>query len=221
MKSVLNRIMHSESTTLIRASGMRAARVTYWLPAPVLPHRYDLPLLLNRRGLSGCGVEIGVKRGDFSEALLDGWNGRHLISVDPWAEDAPDAYVDLDNVQQAEHDHFHSETVERLQRFGARSTVWRMTGDEAAGRLPHHSLDFVYLDARHDRLSVLADLTKWYDKLRPGGLFAGHDYIDGRFTNGDFGVRSAVDGFFGERGVRVRSTLSDAPWLTWYVVLPR
>ncbi len=220
LHGLLNRIMHSEGTAAVRTTGMYAARLTYATPRPLLPHRLDLPTLLNRRRLLGCGVEVGVRRGEFSEVLLDGWRGRHLISVDPWAEAETDEYVDQANVQQAEHDGYHDETVRRLARFGERSTIWRMFGADAAERIPHHALDFVYLDARHGYASVLEDLKAWHDRVRPGGILAGHDYIDGTFADGEFGVRSAVDEFFGRRGWSVGVTRADSPWLTWYVVVP-
>jgi FkbM family methyltransferase len=87
-------------------------------------------------------------------------------------------------------------------------------------RVPHHSLDFVYLDARHDYASVLEDLEAWFDKVRPGGVLSGHDYIDGDFAAGVFGVKSAVNEFFEARGIPVYSTLLDEPWLTWFVEIP-
>jgi hypothetical protein len=94
-----------------------------------------------------------------------------------------------------------------------------MTGDEAASRIPPGSLDFAYLDARHDRAAVAEDLRNWLPLVRAGGIFAGHDYVDGSFVNGEFGVRSAVDGFFGERGLRVGATFTDQPWVSWFVVV--
>ena len=204
-----------------RLAAVHALQATYRTSRPVVPARIDLPLLFNRRGLLGCGAEIGVKTGHYSEWLLDHWEGRHLISVDPWLADDPDAYVDVANVEQPEHDRFHEETQARLARFGDRSSIWRMTSAEAAPRIPHHSLDFVYIDARHDYASVLEDLDVWFDRVRPGGVLAGHDYVDGMFPEGDFGVRSAVDEFFGRRGLRVGATFLDPPWISWYVVLPR
>ena len=205
----------------VRRAAMRATRVSHRLPAAVVPVREELPHLLNTRGLLGCGAEIGVKRGEYSEYLLSTWEGRHLISVDPWAEAPAEDYVDVANVAQNEHDRFHAMTVGRLERFGERSSVWRMFGSEAAGRLPHHCLDFVYLDARHDRESVTEDLELWAPKVRPGGVIAGHDYVDGMFPEGDFGVRTAVDAFFAAREWRVRSTFADPPWFSWWVPVPR
>lgn len=195
-------------------------RDSYRSTLAFLPTRVELPILLNQRGLYGCGVEIGVKQGEFSETILKYWRGQHLISVDPWSEDRPEQYVDIANVPQLEHELYYQQTRERLSSFGARSTIWRMTSLEAAKAIPRHSLDFVYIDARHDYASVLEDLAAWADKVRPGGIIAGHDYIDGQFAAGDFGVKSAVDEFFAARELCVYSTLMDQPWLTWLVEVP-
>jgi len=201
-----------------RLAALRAMRATYRSRRPVLGAREEFAELLNRRRLLGSGAEVGVKRGEFSESLLDRWKGCHLVSIDPWLE--ANDYADIANVAQTVHEGFYAETRERLERFGARSTIWRMTGAEAAPMILHHSLDFVYLDARHDFDSLSEDLTTWFDRVRPGGLIAGHDYVDGTFADGVFGVRSAVDAFFSERGLRVNSTLMDRPYLSWFVALP-
>jgi hypothetical protein len=168
--------------------------------------RDQIPDTLNRRGLVGDGVEIGVKRGRYSEFLLRHWRGRRLISVDPWREAPAGEYVDRANVAQDEQERYLAETRRRLARFGDRSEIWRLTSVEAAERVADGTLDFVYVDARHDTDSVLEDLAVWFPKLRPGALLAGHDYVDGAFPNGDFGVKTAVDRFFGERGLAVHAT---------------
>lgn len=196
------------------------ARGTYAASLAFVSSRDELPLILNARDLVGCGVEVGVQEGLYSEHLLRHWCGAHLISVDPWLSDAAERYVDIANVPQAAHDARYDATRRRLAAFGTRSSVWRMTSLEASERIPHHSLDFVYLDARHDRASVLEDLEAWFDRVRPGGILAGHDYLDGVFEAGVFGVKSAVDAFFDERGLAVYATLLDEPWLTWMVRLP-
>jgi len=191
-------------------------------PAPVLPllnAREELPALLTELGLDGTGVEVGVQLGLFSEQILQRWPRGTLISVDPWRAFGED-YDDIANVEQAGHDARYAATVRRLARFGQRSEIWRMTGDEAAARLAPHSLDFVYLDARHDRAAVDADLRAWFDRVRPGGIIAGHDYVDGQLAAGAFGVRSAVDAFFAALGLPVHVTLLDGPFISWYVQVP-
>jgi hypothetical protein len=196
----------------------RAGRPLYRTGYVQLLDRHELPILFNSRRLLGCGVEIGVQRGLFSESLLDSWRGRHLISVDPWRAAAED-YHDAANVAQEAHDAFYEETVQRLARFGERSSIWRMYGDEGAERIPHHSMDFVYLDARHDYDSVISDLSVWIEKVRPGGVLCGHDYMDADASDADFGVKAAVGDFFAGRSQTVKATLRDLPWRSWYVLL--
>lgn len=196
-------------------------RATYGASAAFVSRREELPFLLNQRKLVGCGVEVGVQRGHFSEHLLRHWHGMHLISVDPWATDEADNYVDIANVSQPEHDACYQETVERLAQFGPRSSIWWATSVEAAKLIPDYSMDFVYIDARHDFASVMEDLEAWHRKVRPGGIFAGHDYVDGEGQAGIFGVKSAVDTFFGDLGLPVHVTLHETDWPSWIVAIPQ
>jgi hypothetical protein len=195
-------------------------RETYPTSTLFLSDRNELPRLLNSRRLFGCGVEIGVKQGEFSETLLNEWRGRLLLSVDPWREDAPEAYQDIANVPQSRQETFYHETVARLAPFGARSSICRMTSVDAAAAVIDYTMDFVYVDARHDYDAVMEDLNAWYSKVRPGGIFAGHDYLDGVYAAGVFAVKSAVDEFFGARGISVRHTHLDGPCLSWIVCMP-
>ena len=198
-------------------------RKTYKTQLDRVPDRDEIPEILNRRGLVGTGAEIGVKLGKYSDLLLSTWNGAKLISIDPWLEAEPDEYVDRANVQQDQHQRFFEATRSRLAKHGARSEIWRRTSTEAAGHVADRSLDFVYIDARHDYDSVIEDLAAWFPKLRPGGLIAGHDYVDGDFPQGVFGVKRAVDEFFAARGLAVHSTDGKPPaemFASWLVAVP-
>ena len=185
------------------------------MEAGILATRNQFPALLNRRGLTGTGVEVGVKRGIFSETILQGWRGRQLISVDPWLAGPPDG---ADPSTQAEHDRFYEETVARLAKFGDRSAIWRLSSVEAAARIDRGSLDFVYIDALHDYESVRVDLDAWFDKVRPGGVIAGHDYHNAPLPT--YRVKQAVDEFFAERELPVKPTYSEGRWATWLVEIP-
>lgn len=198
-------------------------RRTYARTIHKLPSRDELPALLNARDLLGRGAEIGVKTGKFSNHLLSGWKGEQLISIDPWLSDDPDAYVDRSNVSQNEFEKYYNETKERLAPYGGRSNIWRMTSVEAAKKVADGSLDFVYIDARHDYDSVKEDLNAWFRKVKPGGIFAGHDYVDGMLPQGDFRVKSAVDEFFAERDIPVHGTEGPSAveqFPSWVVEIP-
>lgn len=182
---------------------------------PFLIDRYKLPTLLNARNLTGDGVEIGVLEGWYSHYLLTWWRGRKLISIDPWLHWDDPAYCDDNNRSAAEMERVYQECRTRLAVHGKRSEIWRSTGEDAAPRIPDGSLDFVYIDAQHQEEAVARDLAIWYPKLKPGGMFAGHDYMDGTFSLGVFGVKSAVDKFVRTKGISVRKTgETDCP--TWY-----
>jgi len=220
--SLLRKRAHRIRTRFWRLSERRY-RWTYARSLDRIPSRHELPELLNRRGLIGDAVEIGVKRGRYSEQLLGSWQGRRLISVDPWTAAAANEYVDRANVEQARHDGYYEETRARLAPFGDRSEIWRLTSHEAAARIADASLDFVSVDARHDTESVLEDLEAWFPKVRPGGILAGHDYADGVFPQGVFGVKSAVDSFFGARGISVFETRARPVvemFRSWLVEIP-
>jgi hypothetical protein len=198
----------------------RASRLTYGRHVAAIPNREELPFVLNARKLFGCGAEIGVARGLFSEHLLIHWRGDRLISIDPWLEAPAGEYVDVCSTSQENLDKSYWEARERLARFGERSTIWRKTGDEAAELISPQSLDFVYIDARHDYDSVKNDLERWFPLVRPGGLIAGHDYNEGTFAEGIHGVRPAVDEFFQMQKLRVRHTFTDVPCTSWIVAIP-
>lgn len=187
----------------------------------MLLNRGEIPFLLNARGLTGIGAEIGVKHGQFSEYLLSHWRGRLLYSVDPWREFGREEYKDEDNVPQREQDRNYEITRNRLARFGERSEILRMTSDEAARRIPDHALDFVYLDARHDYASVKEDIGLWFPKIKPGGVLAGHDYLEGKIGDTVFGVKPAVDEFASAKGLRLYVTVREPVYKSWMVFKPK
>jgi hypothetical protein len=201
----------------------RRYRFTYSATIRRLPSRNELPALLNARDLKGVGAEIGVKTGGFSEHLLRRWRCSRLISIDPWFSVSIEEYDDRSNVTQDEFDVNYQTTRERLEPYGSRSEVWRMRSVEAAERIPDGSLDFVYIDARHDYESVLEDLDAWFSKVKPGGIIAGHDYADGDFPQGRFGVKSAVDEFFARLDIPVHATEGPSAvelFPSWVVEVP-
>lgn len=147
-------------------------------------------------------------------------------------------YIDLANDPQELHDAKYLLTIRRLFEWAkvARCHIWRMTGDEAVDIFADIVLDFVYLDARHDYRSVLADIQRWALKVKPGGIIAGHDYLDGDMTfdrviapDGTeqkiapvktvFGVKRAVDEIAKYMEWDVHVTTDDR-FPTWYVQTP-
>ena len=63
---------------------------------------------------------------------------------------------------------------------------------DAVKKFKDESLDFVFIDASHEYEDVKKDIEMWLPKVKPGGIFAGHDYYVGEH---DWfpGVKQAVN----------------------------
>ena len=94
------------------------------------------------------------------------------------------------------------------------------SGSSAAGK---RTIDFVYLDARHDYRSVVEDVCAWFPLVTPGGILAGHDYVRSRYLHKTlFTVRQAVDKFAFDLGLQLHSTREpEENFPTWFVRRPR
>jgi predicted O-methyltransferase YrrM len=157
------------------------------------------------------GVEVGVQNGLFSESILNRWKTcKNYLLVDLWAKQSN--YADSANTQN--HELAFKTTKRRLQRFSS-VRICRNFSTTCASQIENESVDFVYLDARHDYLGVFEDINVYWPKLRRGGIFAGHDFIvasehdkwqtraadyalngDGTRDPWERSVRGAVDEFF-------------------------
>jgi hypothetical protein len=64
-----------------------------------------------------------------------------------------------------------------IERCGVADMITIIEGDSAASaaQVADGSLAFCYIDAAHDYASVKRDILAWKDKVKPGGVFAGHD----------------------------------------------
>ena len=183
----------------------------------MIEFREDIPFLLNEKKLTGFGAEIGVLRGEFSDHLLKYWKGKKLYLIDAWRNfpgkvdfNNPDHNGQLDNIAKA----FMS-----VYPYNERATLIRELSSEACNLFKNEFLDFIYLDAAHDFETVYQDLVLWYPKIKKGGIFFGHDYLDCDAGHTLFGVKSAVDTFAKERSLEVFATKEDN-YPNWAITIP-
>lgn len=128
-----------------------------------LRSREQFPDLLRELSLNGLGIELGVAAGAYSDFLLEHSDLRVLFSVDRWTDHHDD------NEARAAH--------QLLSRHSVRSSVLKMTFDEASHLFADAAFDFIYLDGyAHLGQDGECTLTTWWNKLKPNGIFAGHDY---------------------------------------------
>lgn len=173
--------------------------------------RDDFPQWLTAHGLTGTGVEVGVYYGQFSEHLLKNWPGR-LVGVDPYVKFPKEEW--LDGCALVDLDAAMAQALETLAPFGDRFRLIRKKSVDAATEFEDSSLDFLYLDGNHDYAHVSEDIKAWWPKVKPGGVFAGHDYMNRNDAYQRCGVQQAVDEFCKREG-RVPLLTSDTSF--WIV----
>lgn len=179
-------------------------------------HRDCLPVLASLLDLNGKAVEIGVETGDYSEVILKNGRFSTVYSIDSWLEFDREVYKDMNNVPQKEQDKRYRFVLKRLRKFGKKSSVLRVVSEQASVLFKDDTLDFIYVDANHSYGACKKDIELWWPKLREGGIFAGHDFLDGKLPTGNFGVKSAVEEFM-KRNEQEVFVIPDQ-WPSWYLV---
>jgi hypothetical protein len=163
--------------------------------------RNDFGKLLKEMGLNGYGIEIGVATGTYSELLLSSTELKKIYFVDPWKEYPMTVYNDCTNCSQKEQDGRYNFVVERLKKFGDRAEIIRKDSIDSLKDFTDEYFDFIYIDANHAYEYVKIDINNWYPKLKKGGVFAGHDYMNAVTRHGVYGVKQAVDEFCKDKNV--------------------
>lgn len=149
-----------------------------------LPHRDRFPELLGKLGLNRTAVEIGVREGHWSRMFLGRWRGRAYHGVDPLLLSA-----DLERYRtlMPEVHAYGVETIAALEN-DPRWHFHHGLDHKFVGAFSDGSLDFVYIDSAHNYRDVTDTFDRWWPKLRPGGIIAGHDYCVGRSKGREEGV---------------------------------
>lgn len=201
---------------------------------PTFKTRNDLGDILNDLSLTS-GVELGVQRGRFADATLRKWKScKRYVLVDLWEHQSN--YNDSANYNTSIQDKFKTEALNRMKKFQPRTQIEvchdYTTNCAAKYARSGDKFDYIYVDARHDYKGVLQDLNTWYPLLRPGGVLAGHDYVEQnegpRSTGQDWTMnydgtrdltgrvaKGAVDDFARLHGLQLTISYREPMWNAW------
>ena len=194
-------------------------------------------LFLSQFNSHQVGVEVGTFKGDFSKELLEN-TPMKLYMIDVWRP-LGDEYQDASN--HALHQSAYSDTMNNIKGYEDRAVMIRCNSEQGVELFADESLDFVFIDSNHAYDFVKEDIKLWYPKVKKGGVFAGHDYMDldwdndpdflpnskdkhiytttfgeGNKYNGIFGVNPAVHEFCQEMNYDFNVTKE---WFgTWWLI---
>lgn len=119
------------------------------------------------RGLSAWGMAISAKTLTCIDTFKSATNGQRQT----------DGFTTMEAFENA------TRRFTNVRSFVGLSSEVKIIGD----------FDMIFLDATHTFEEVKADIERWWPRLRPGGVFAMHDYGHSAFE----GVKLAADEFFG------------------------
>ena len=154
----------------------------------------------------GIVAELGVAAGNFSEVLLNVPDVKKVYSIDAWCGDRP---LHNDNEFKA--------VLRRFEKYGEKSVVMRRTFEYAVVEF-NQIFDFIYLDGyAHTGQGGLKTLMDWWDRLKPGGVFAGHDYAE-RWLQ----TKAVVHQFVHQKGLKFHITgetecMEKGVYPSWYI----
>ena len=152
-------------------------------------------------------AEIGVDQGVFSRSILR-TNPRRLHLIDPWEKQTGDFASDPMN--DGDFEQKYTAVREALGPL-PNVEIIRDYSLKAVERFADGYFDWIYLDADHSYRAVRSDLEAWIRKIRPGGIFAGHDYCTRQWIQ----VKAALDDFLRTSGRRLDYLTSDDVFLSW------
>lgn len=151
----------------------------------VLP---DRERLLEELPAGAVVAELGVDEGDFARRIHAVTRPETLYLVDPW-----------------DTDRYHEGKMRRVEERFAREIeagqvrVVRKRSEAALAEFPDGYLDWVYIDTTHLYAQTLKELELSRQKVKEGGLIAGHDYCVGNPSAAlAYGVVPAVHRFCAE-----------------------
>jgi hypothetical protein len=183
----------------------------------IYKNRDEFLELINKLNLK-VGCEIGVYKGDYSVKILEKTNLSKLYLIDPWQH--LDTYNDISNHDNYEFDLILEEVRKKTEKFANRVEIIRDLSENVVYNFNDDYFDFLYLDADHSYEASKKDIDMWYSKVKPGGIFSGHDYLNGSLPQGEFGVKRSIDEFVKKNNLELFITGEDN-WKSWFIIKPK
>lgn len=162
--------------------------------------RYEAIVRLLEGKPSARGCEIGCRNGDTTVYLLEHLPGlEQMYAVDPWSQKPQSVRWPVRRYRSF---------LRKVKPHIDRVTVIRKFSQHAQFDIPPASLDFIFIDGDHKEAPVRWDISLAELWVKPGGLIAGHDYMN---HIEEWAVKRVVDELYGDKV----ELAGDQTWYVW------
>jgi predicted O-methyltransferase YrrM len=142
-------------------------------------------LLLKNLPKEGIIAELGVDKGDFSDKIISLTQPKKLYLIDIWDSERynRDKMVYVKKRFQKEID-------------TGKVIIIKGTSENELLKFENGHFDWIYIDTAHTYEQTVRELDLCRQKVKDGGIIAGHDYCQGDIKNAQaYGVVQAVNQF--------------------------
>ena len=128
--------------------------------------------LSSRLGRNVVGLEIGICKGENIVHFLEQTNRIDKIHcIDPYLP-----YMDwVGPVTQEDMDLWYEITMKNFAPHMDKIVMYKDTSENCVGKFENEQFDYIFIDGDHSYEGVIKDLYNYYDKVKTGGIFSGHD----------------------------------------------
>jgi len=201
----------SQLLDFLRPSSIRRLLVDFFLTAtvPKLTRTDELDVLIKKMDVK-IFIEVGVHNGINLINLAKANVNTTFIGIDPYSLDAWEGYNKDDKNElfpNNEYDEMYNK-VKSITDQMTNVTIHRDYFENYQNHIKSDSIDMIFIDALHDRNSVLRDIEIAKRIVKKGGIISGHNY-----SLNWFGVIEAVNSSFDSDNIRI---CNDEMWYVIY-----
>lgn len=155
--------------------------------------------LLAKHGVK-IGAELGVASGVYSKYLTENHTFVEYYGIDKWND---------------HHNEKEKNSVFEYFKEKKNVKIMHMSFDDALALFPDNYFDFIYIDGyAHTGQNDGQTIRNWYNKLKKGGIYSGHDYCEKTWPKTYYQVNKIVHD---ELGYEVQKT-SEPRESSWYII---
>jgi len=142
-------------------------------------------LLLKNLPKEGIIAELGVDKGDFSDKIISLTHPKKLYLIDIW---------DSERYNMGKMVYVKKRFQKEIDT--GKVIIIKGTSENELLKFENGHFDWIYIDTAHTYEQTVRELDLCRQKVKDGGIIAGHDYCQGDIKNAQaYGVVQAVNQF--------------------------